>query len=164
MNITLIGMPGAGKSTVGVVLSKIMNLNFTDTDILLQQAHGKKLSEMISEKGADSFLDEESLVITKHAFQDTVIATGGSVIYRPETMAYLKSISKIIYINVSLSEIEKRVKSMAKRGVVSLNAGTIAELYAERMPLYEQYADLTVCTDGCTLEESAVKIAEMFEI
>ena len=86
------------------------------------------------------------------------------MIYRPETMAYLKSISKIVYINVSLTEIEKRVKSMAKRGVVSLNAKTITELYTERKPLYEKYADLMVTTDGCTLEESAAKIAEMFEI
>ena len=164
MNITLIGMPGAGKSTVGVILSKTMNLNFTDTDILIQQAFGKKLSEIISDKGADGFLDSESDVICKTDFQDTVIATGGSVIYRPETMEYLKSISKIVYINVSLAEIEKRVKSMAKRGVVSLNAKTITELYTERKPLYEKYADLSVTTDGCTLEESAAKIAELFEI
>ena len=80
MNITLIGMPGAGKSTVGVILSKIMNLNFTDTDILIQQAFGKKLSEMIAQDGVDAFLDKESKIITDFPFQNTVIATGGNTI------------------------------------------------------------------------------------
>lgn len=164
MNITLIGMPGAGKSTVGVILSKIVNLNFTDTDLLIQQSQGQKLCDIITEKGVDAFLDIEKEVITNTAFQNTVIATGGSVIYKKETMEYLKSISKVIYIDVSLEEIARRVKNMQKRGVVALHAQTIDELYIERKPLYQQYADLSVCTDNLTLEESAAKIAECIGI
>lgn len=164
MNITLIGMPGAGKSTVGVILSKIANLNFTDTDLLIQQSQGQKLCDIIAEKGVDAFLDIEKNVITNTVFQNTVIATGGSVIYKKETMEYLKSISKVIYIDVSLEEISRRVKNMQKRGVVALNAQTIEELYIERKPLYEKYADLSVCTDNLTLEESASKIAESIGI
>lgn len=164
MNITLIGMPGAGKSTVGVILSKIANLNFTDTDLLIQQSQGQKLCDIIAEKGVDTFLDIEKNVITNTVFQNTVIATGGSVIYKKETMEYLKSISKVIYIDVSLEEISRRVKNMQKRGVVALNAQTIEELYIERKPLYEKYADLSVCTDNLTLEESASKIAESIGI
>lgn len=160
MNITLIGMPGAGKSTVGVILSKIVNLNFTDTDLLIQQSQGQKLCDIITQKGVPSFLDIEKDVITNTAFHNTVIATGGSVIYKKETMEYLKSLGKIVYIDVSLEEISHRVKNMQKRGVVALHAQTIEELYTERKPLYEQYADLAVCTDGLSLEESAVKIAE----
>lgn len=164
MNITLIGMPGAGKSTVGVVLSKLLNLNFTDTDLLIQRKYNKKLFELIDEMGPDGFLDAEMNVILNHPFDHTVIATGGSVVYREETMRYLKQISTVIYIDVSLEEIQKRVRDLFKRGVVSLHASTIPEIYAERHSLYEKYADKKINTDCCTLEESALKIASLFKL
>ena len=164
MNIILIGMPGAGKSTVGVILSKIMNLNFTDTDILIQQAFGMKLAELIESRGVSGFLDAESQTILNVGFRDTVVATGGSVVYRKETMEHLKADGKVVYIDVSLSEIKRRVQNMTARGVAALNAETIEELYTERKPLYARYADLTVCTDGLTLEESASEIAKMLKI
>ena len=129
MNIILIGMPGAGKSTVGVILSKIMNLNFTDTDILIQQAFGMKLAELIESRGVSGFLDAESQTILNVGFRDTVVATGGSVVYRKETMEHLKADGKVVYIDVSLSEIKRRVQNMTARGVAALNAETIEELY-----------------------------------
>ncbi len=164
MNITLIGMPGAGKSTVGVVLSKLLNLNFTDTDLLIQRKYNKKLYELIEAQGTQHFLDTEMNVILNHMFDHTVIATGGSVVYREKTMQYLKQISTVVYIRVSLDEIQNRVQNLHKRGVVSLHASTIPEIYAERCALYEKYADHCIDTDNCSLEQSALKIAQLFQM
>lgn len=159
-NITLIGMPGAGKSTVGVVLSKILNYNFTDTDLLIQRRYGKKLYEIANEYGTEGFFDAEMQTILDASFKHTVIATGGSVIYRDETMRYLKEISTVVYIDVSLDELQKRVSNLFKRGVVAQHATTIPGIYKERCDLYEKYADIKVTTNGCTLEQSALKIAD----
>lgn len=163
MNITLIGMPGAGKSTVGVVLSKLLNLDFTDTDLLIQRKHKKRLHQLIETYGTEGFLKLESEAITEHHFENTVIATGGSAVYMEESMQYLKSLGKVVYIKVSLRSLKKRVKNLEKRGVVAKNAQSLAEIYKERASLYEKYADFTVCTDGLTTEQSALKIAELFE-
>lgn len=163
MNITLIGMPGAGKSTVGVVLSKLLNLNFTDTDLIIQQKHKKRLHVLIDELGTEGFLNLEMQAITEYPFENTVIATGGSVVYMEETMKYLKSISKVVYINVPLSSLKERVSNLEKRGVVAKNAKTLAEIYKERSALYEKYADETVYTASLTMEQSALKIAALFE-
>ena len=145
MNITLIGMPGAGKSTVGVVLSKLLH-------------------QLIEEHGTDGFLKLESEAVTEYKFENSVIATGGSVVYMEETMQYLKSLGKIVYINVPLRHLKKRVQSLEKRGVVARNATNLTEIYKERSALYEKYADFTVCTKGLTVEQSALKIASLFEI
>lgn len=162
MNITLIGMPGAGKSTIGVVLSKLMNLDFTDTDLIIQRKHNKRLHQLIEQYGTDGFLSLEADAITSHAFENTVIATGGSAVYKDESMKYLKSISKIVFINVPLPSLENRVKNLENRGVVAKNARTLAEIYKERSCLYEKYSDFTVHTDGLSVEESALKIASLF--
>lgn len=158
MNITLIGMPGAGKSTVGVVFSKISALDFTDTDLIIQKKYRKKLPELIDKYGTEAFLDLERDAIVNYPFENTVIATGGSVVYKEETMNYLKSISKIVYISVDIDELKKRVPNLENRGVVGKNATTLEEIFKERCALYEKYADYTVHTTGCTLEESALKI------
>ena len=162
MNITLIGMPGAGKSTVGVILSKYMNLNFTDTDLIIQLKYGEKLSKLIKEHGTDGFIDLEMNTIISQKFEKTVIATGGSVVYKEETMDYLKSISTVVFIDIPLSELKKRVKDLEARGVVSKNAKNISEIFEERRALYIKYADKTITTTGLTAEESAIKISELF--
>lgn len=163
MNITLIGMPGAGKSTVGVVLSKLLNLDFTDTDLIIQRKHQKRLHQLIEENGAEGFIKLESEAIKNTVFDNTVIATGGSAVYSEESMEYLKSISKIVYINVPLKSLKKRVSNLEKRGVVSINAKTLDEIFRERSELYEKYSDFTVCTEKLTIEQSALKIASLFE-
>ena len=112
MNITLIGMPGAGKSTVGVVLSKLLNLDFTDTDLIIQRKHKKRLHQLIEEHGTDGFLKLEEEAIKSTVFENTVIATGGSAVYSEESMKYLKSISKIVYISVPLKSLKKRVSNL----------------------------------------------------
>ena len=163
MNITLIGMPGAGKSTVGVVLSKLLNLDFTDTDLIIQRKHSKRLHELISEHGTENFLKLEADAILETSFKDSVIATGGSAVYIEESMEYLKSIGKVVYIKVPLESLKKRVSNLDKRGVVAKCAKTLPEIYKEREKLYEKYADFTVCTDNFTIEQSALEIASLFE-
>lgn len=148
MNIILIGMPGCGKSTVGVVLAKVMGLHFCDTDILIQQRAGKRLQQIIDEEGNDAFLAHERDALVSLEVTDTVVATGGSAIYSPAAMAHLKSIGIVVYLRVSEGEIERRLSDFAARGVAIKDGQTVRDLYNERIPLYEKYADITVTAEG----------------
>ena len=143
-NIILIGMPGAGKSTVGVVLAKSLGYNFIDSDLVIQAETGKGLFEIIEEEGIDGFLAVENQINAKLQTHHAVIATGGSVIYGEEAMEHLKSIGKVVYLKVSYESLRKRLGDLLKRGVAIRNGSTLLDLYNERVPMYERYADITV--------------------
>ncbi len=148
-NIVLIGMPGAGKSTVGVILAKSLGMQFIDTDILIQERTGRMLQEIIDTDGPDAFrrIEEEAIISLRP--RRAVIATGGSVVCSGDAMAHLKSAGVVVYLKVSYEEMEKRLKNITTRGIVLLPGQSLRGMYDRRVPLYEKYADLTVaCSDG----------------
>lgn len=152
-NIVMIGMPGAGKSTVGVVLAKAMGYHFVDSDLVIQEETGKRLFEIIDAIGIDGFLEVENQVNAHIQASHSVIATGGSVIYGEAAMQHLKSIGTVIYIQVPYDELEKRLGDLMQRGVAIRNGSTLLDLYNERVPLYEKYADITIDARGKTIRE-----------
>ncbi|MBQ2974662.1 MAG: shikimate kinase [Clostridia bacterium] len=157
-NIILIGMPGAGKSTIGVLLAKSMLMDFADTDLSIQKKYSVALCEIIREYGINEFLKIENDVIRKCEFHNCVIATGGSAVYGEEAMESLKSSGTAVYLNVEPSELEKRINNIHTRGIAMKDGTTIAELYAERAPLYEKYADITVNCTNLTPEQCVDEI------
>lgn len=160
MNVILIGMPGSGKSTVGVLLAKAMLKSFVDTDLLVQIKQGKTLIEIIQQKGIDGFLNIENEIVKNQMFDNTVVATGGSVVYGKEAMETLKQNSKVVYLKVEPDELEKRVQNITTRGIAMPEGCTLKELYQERAPLYEKYADITVECTGLSVEETVNRIIE----
>jgi shikimate kinase len=148
-NIILIGMPGAGKSTAGVILAKTLGRTFVDTDIAIQERTGRLLQEIIDTEGPDAFLKtEEETVLSRH-FDHAVIATGGSVVFSENAMAHLKQDGVVVYLAISFEEMAKRLRNMTTRGIVLFKGESLPEMYHERVPLYEKYADITVeCSDG----------------
>ena len=162
-NIILIGMPGAGKSTVGVVLAKVLGYDFIDSDLLIQAETGKRLFEIINASGIDGLLKVENEVNSRIETHRTVIATGGSVIYGEEAMAHLKSIGTVVYIQVPYAELEKRLGNLKKRGVLLKEGQTLKSLYEERVPLYEKYADIVVDEEGKDLEASLQALLETLQ-
>lgn len=160
MNIVLIGMPGCGKSTVGVVLAKVLGMHFCDTDLVIQQREGKRLQEIIDAEGNNAFLMHERDALLSLSLDNTVIATGGSAIYSDEAMQHLKKSGKVVYLKVSEKEIERRLADFGGRGVAIENGMTVADLYNERIPLYEKYADITVIGEGMDIPAVIGKIAE----
>lgn len=143
-NIVLIGMPGVGKSTIGVVLAKVLGYEFIDADLLIQKAEGKLLREIIEEKGTDGFIEVENRVNSQIRTAHSVIATGGSVVYGKEAMEHLGSIGTIVYLKQNLKPLERRLRNIKGRGVVLKPGQTLAGLYKERVVLYEKYADIIV--------------------
>ena len=164
MNVILIGMPGSGKSTVGVVLAKLLGLHFCDTDLVLQQHCGKKLQEIIRTEGDAAFFRHEEEVLAALDVQNTVIATGGSAVYSDRAMQHLKAGGTCVYLKVAADEIERRLANFSDRGVVIADGMTLADLYAERKPLYEKYADITVSAEGGTVWDTARRIAEALRV
>ncbi len=161
MNIVLIGMPGCGKSTIGVLLAKALMLDFVDTDLLIQNRFNKKLSEIINSEGLEVFKQKESLVLSELCCDSTVIATGGSAVYSELGMKNLKKNSKTVYLKLSPDEIEKRIKNIKTRGIVMEKGDTIAKLFSERAPLYEKYADITLNCSQLSIEECVSALAEL---
>ena len=157
-NVVLIGMPGAGKSTIGVLLAKSMLYSFVDTDLMIQNTCGKSLRDIIDENGTDAFLKTENDVICAGEFDRCVIATGGSAVYGEEAMAKLKADGTVIYLELPLTEIERRLGDIHTRGVAMKNGTTVAELYTERKSLYEKYADITLNCTGLTAEQCVDEI------
>lgn len=159
-NIVLIGMPGVGKSTVGVILAKVLGYQFVDADLLIQKSEGKLLKDIIAEKGTDGFIEVENRVNASIKAENTIIATGGSVIYGKEAMAHLKEIGTVVYLHVPFTTLEKRLADIKGRGVVLKEGQTLYDLYLERTPLYEKYADLEISEEGLSVEQTVDKLID----
>lgn len=144
MNLILIGMPGAGKSTVGVLLAKELGYDFVDTDLLIQNSCEKKLHELLLEDGIDAFKQLEGRVLSELCVDRTVIATGGSAVYSDAGMAHLKQSGKVLYLSLPYPLLRDRLGDYTHRGIVLSPGQTLKDLYDERTPLYEQYADLVL--------------------
>lgn len=162
-NIVLIGMPGAGKSTIGVVLAKNMGMSFIDSDLVIQEQEEKKLHELIEEHGLDGFLEIEGRVNASLNPKTAVIATGGSVVYCAEAMQHFLDIAAICYLKLSYEGIEERLGDLAKRGVVLRQGQTLKALYDERTPLYEKYANITIDCEKKNIREIVMEIAKWAE-
>jgi shikimate kinase len=157
-NVILIGMPAVGKSTLGVVLAKRMGFAFTDTDLLIQTGEGESLSNIIEKTGLEKFCDIEAQYIQKLSTKRTVIATGGSVVYRPGAMAHLNNLGCTVFLDIGLTPLARRLKEMDARGVVRLPGQTIEQLYAQRRPLYQRFAQITVDCTHCTPDAAVRKV------
>ncbi len=157
-NIVLIGMPGVGKSTLGVILAKVKGYKFIDADLLIQERENKLLSEIIKEKGIDGFIKIEDSVNSSINTENTVIATGGSVIYGDNAMKNLKDIGTVVYLKQDLNHIKRRIKNIQGRGVVLRDHQTFEEMFDERVKLYEKYADITVEQGNMKIEDTLKKL------
>ena len=161
-NIILIGMPGAGKSTLGIVLAKIMNYDFVDADLLIQQQSDKTLERIIDDLGPEGFIQVENQVLTQIEYERTIVATGGSAIYSEEAMAHLASIGRVVYLQIDYEELKGRLSDLSERGVV-MKGGigmSLRDLFDERKPLYEKYADITVDVSDLSITAAARKVAD----
>lgn len=159
----MIGMAGAGKSTTGVVVAKIMRKDFIDGDLLIQKETGKGLQDLINEEGNDGFCRIEEEILSTIDARGAVIAPGGSAVYYPKVMEQFRKNGVIVYLHVPLTEIEKRLANLATRGVTLEEGQSVADLYQQRLPLYEKFADVTVYAQGKTLEELVEEIVEQAE-
>lgn len=160
-NLVLIGMPSSGKSTAGVLLAKKIGYGFIDCDLVIQGEERKTLSEIIAEKGTEGFLSVEERICAGLVCTHCVVATGGSAVYSERAMRHFKKIGTVVYLKIGEKEADRRIPNLIKRGVVMRgNVTTLRELFEERVPLYERYADVTVDCGDRTLEEVVALIAE----
>ena len=161
-NIILIGMPASGKSTLGVVAAKYLGLDFIDADIVIQRERGETLSSLIERFGVDGFLDVECGVLSRLSpAHPSVIATGGSAVLREAAMEHLRLLGKVVYLRVSLDAIEARINEPHSRGVAMKDGETLADVYRERSPLYEKYADAVLDEGDDGQQALAVRLIEM---
>lgn len=164
-NVVLIGMPAAGKSTLGIVLAKILNKSFIDADLLIQNSCDKTLQRIIDALGPEGFIEVENEVLSGIAADNTVIATGGSAVYSDAAMGHLKEIGTVVYLEISYDSLKSRLNDLQERGVV-LKGGismSLRELFDERKPLYEHYADIIVNVDDLSITAAARKVASAIE-
>ncbi len=149
-NIVLIGMPGAGKSTAGVILAKTLGMKFADTDIVIQEKSGRFLQEIIDTEGPDAFKKIEEATILSLNHHNEVIATGGSVVFSRRAMECLKKDGVVVYLKISFEEMEKRLINIKTRGIVLTSGQSLRDMYNQRIPLYEKYADIIIdCSEEC---------------
>ena len=161
-NIILIGMPGAGKSTLGIVLAKILNYDFIDADLVIQNQCDKTLQKLIDACGPEGFIEVENQILKDIEATKSIIATGGSAVYSEDAMNHLSSIGRVVYLQISFEELVNRLHDLQERGVV-LKGGigmSLRDLYDERKPLYEQYANITVNVDHLSITAAARKVAD----
>ena len=147
-NLVLIGMPGSGKSTVGVLCAKALGMPFMDTDLVIQAQHGQLLQDMVDELGTEGFLTEEERTILDIRYKNTVIATGGSVALEEHAMAHLKRSGYVFYLSLPYEEIERRLSNMATRGIAMGPGQTLRSLYDYRVPYYLRHADVLIDAQG----------------
>ena len=159
-NIVLIGMPGVGKSTVGVILAKVLGYQFVDADLVIQQQEGKLLCEIIEEVGTEGFIEVENRINASLNVTNSIIATGGSVVYGKEAMEHLQSIGRVVYLKVSYETLEKRLADIKGRGVGLKEGQDLKALFEERSPLYEKYADIEISEGTLGVEQTVEKIIE----
>ena len=162
-NLIFIGMPAVGKSTVGVVVAKRLGMRFIDTDLLIQEQEKKLLREIIAEVGTEGFLKIENEVNSQIKAENSVISPGGSAIYGAEAMRHFKEIGIVVYLKASYQTIKRRIRNPKRRGVVLREGQTLRDLYNERIPYFERYADITVCEDGCRIEETIENVVNAVE-
>ena len=160
-NIILIGMPGAGKSTIGVVLAKKLGFHFVDSDLVIQQCEGRLLHEIIRQEGIEGFLAIENKVNGSMWEKHAVIATGGSAVYGTEAMKHFSEIGTIVYLDLPYEEIEERLGDLDERGVVLKPGQTLKTLYEERIKLYEKYADQIIDCSNKSIREIVVEISRI---
>lgn len=160
-NIILIGMPGSGKSTVGVVLAKALGMKFLDVDLLIQEREGALLQELIDTRGVERFLDLERDAICSLDCRGTVVAPGGSCVCREESAAHMRRLGTVVYLKLSLPDVEGRIRNLSSRGIALSPGQTLADVYQYRAPLYERCAHITVPAGGQSLADTveAVKCA-----
>ena len=163
-NIVLIGMPGAGKSTMGVVLAKVNGMDFIDADLLIQAREKRLLSQILEQDGVDGFLRIEDQVNASIQAENAVIATGGSVVYCETAMEHLRKIGTVVYLRLSYSTIESRLFNIRGRGVALREGQTLRDLYQERCGLYEKYAHVTVDEEGLGIEETVEKTLQVLKM
>ncbi len=159
-NLVLIGMSGAGKSTLGVLLAKALGKRFVDTDLLIQERENRLLQEILDREGVDGFLAIEERVVSELCAENTVIATGGSVVYSEKAMARLKEKGVAVFLYVDFEELASRLFNITTRGIVFKGSADLRSVYEERLPLYEKYADLRIDCTGRGVEESVKEILE----
>ena len=162
-NLIFIGMPAVGKSTVGVVVAKRLGKRFVDVDLVIQEQEKKLLREIIADVGEDGFLKVENRVNAGIEAENSVISPGGSVVYCEEAMRHYKEIGTVVYLKASYQTIKRRIRNPKKRGVVLREGQTLRDLYNERVPYFEKYADITVCEDGCCIEETIENVLNAVE-
>lgn len=160
-NLVLIGMPACGKSTVGVLAAKVLGLDFVDTDLLLQTQEGLRLHEILELRGAKGFLALEDDLLAGLAVVGTIVSPGGSCVYHQAGMANLRAQGTVVWIDVAYPEIERRLGNIATRGVVLAPGQTLADLYQERRPLYETWADLRLPVDREPLEATVERLVAL---
>jgi shikimate kinase len=158
-NITLIGMPGAGKSTTGIILAKNCGLGFIDTDVLIQINRQKTLQQILDANGYLALREIEETEILKLNIENHVIATGGSAVYSEKAMDHLLAVSTVVFIEVSIEEIQKRIQNFTSRGIAKAKGQSLEELFRERQELYKRYAQITVNGNNVCQEILAAKIA-----
>lgn len=159
-NITLIGMPGVGKSTVGVILAKIIGYEFIDSDIVIQKQEGKLLKDIIATVGTTGFLEIENRIHAELEATGSIISPGGSICYCQEGMEHLRDISTVIYLKLDYPRLKRRLGNLTARGVVLQKGQSLHDLYKERTPLYEKYAHIVIDTTGQTVEKTVKNILE----
>lgn len=163
-NIVLIGMPGVGKSTIGVILAKQLGYEFVDSDLVIQKRENRLLREIIEQKGVDGFIQVENQVNASLSVEKSIIATGGSVVYGREAMKHLKKIGKIVYLRLSYESLERRLGNLKGRGVILREGQTLKHIYDERIPLYEMYADYTIDEENLDIEGTLQKILQNVKV
>ena len=163
-NVVLIGMPGSGKSTVGVLLAKALGYDFLDVDLVIQKREHALLQDILDRRGLDAFLQAEEDAVCSVSCENTVIAPGGSAVCREKAARHLKALGPVVYLKVPLAELSGRIQNLSTRGIAMEPGQTLADVLASRAPLYDKYADLTVDCGGQTLAQTARQVRELLEL